>query len=407
MVRTILLLILTWNGFIQTGCLDNGLALTPPMGWLTWERFRCNTDCKSDPENCISEHLILTMAKRMAEDGYLAAGYEYISVDDCWPEYKRDTGGKLQPDHERFPTGIKNLTDKLHSLGLKFGIYEDFGTKTCAGYPGSEFYLQTDAQTFADWGVDLLKFDGCNSNFKDDPYGYPAMGMYLNKTGRPIVYSCEWPLQNRIHHTKPDYKPVRETCNFWRNYDDINDSWDSIKNAIQFYGADYGNFSGMAGPGAWNDPDMLVIGNYGLSHTQERTQMAMWAIFAAPLIMSVDLRTIPQPAKDILLNKRVIAVNQDKLGIAGRRVVKDKNLEVWARPIVPKGSKAIVFLNLNEGGGPTKMVTSLLQLGLDNKKGYRFTETFDGTDLDVYYPLDVFVCFVDPTGVYMVTAIAL
>lgn len=390
--------------FIPSGCLDNGLALTPPMGWLTWERFRCNTDCENDPENCISEHLIKVMADRLAEDGFLDAGYKYITVDDCWPEHQRDGKGRLQPDHQRFPNGIKALTAYVHSRGLKFGIYEDFGVKTCAGYPGSEFYMQTDAQTFADWGVDLLKFDGCNSDYKDDKYGYPAMTKFLNLTGRPIVYSCEWPLQNKIHHTKADYKAVSETCNFWRNYDDVADSWDSIRNIIEFYGEDVGNFSSAAKPGAWNDPDMLVIGNYGLSPTQERTQMAMWAMFAAPLIMSVDLRNIRQSSKDILINPRVIAINQDKLGIAGRRIMKDKNIEVWMRPLSPPSSAAIIFLNLNEGGYPIKVIHILYKLGLTSENGYTITETFKGTDLGKYKPMDIFSCIVDPTGVYMITA---
>lgn len=391
---------------LLTDCLDNGLALTPPMGWLTWERFRCNIDCKDDPENCISEHLIKVMVNRLVADGYLAAGYQYITVDDCWLEVDRDKNGKLQPDNERFPSGMKALAEYVHSRGLRFGIYEDFGVKTCAGYPGSEFHMMMDAQTFADWGVDLLKFDGCNSDYNDDKYGYPAMAFFLKKAGRPIVYSCEWPLQYKIHHATANYTAVSEACNLWRNYDDVGDSWDSIRNIIAYYGEDKGNFSKAAKPGAWNDPDMLVIGNYGLSPTQERAQMAMWAIFAAPLIMSVDLRNIRQDSKDLLLNKRVIAVNQDKLGIAGQRIIQDKNLQVWVRPLSQEGA-AVVYLNLNNGGGPSKVAYSLAKLGLIHDKGYNITETFEGKYLGQYKPSDYFSCLVDPSGVYMITATAL
>lgn len=387
---------------------NNGLALTPPMGWLTWERFRCQTDCKNYPETCISENLIKAMTQRLIDDGYLAAGYQYITIDDCWPEPERDKDGKLQPDHKRFPGGIKALADHVHSLGLKFGIYEDFGVKTCAGYPGSEFYMQTDAQTFADWGVDLLKFDGCNSDYHDSPYGYPAMGMFLNKTGRPIVYSCEWPLYDKAHGAPSNYTAISETCNFWRNFDDIQDSWDSLKGVIQYYIANSDNFTQAAKPGAWNDPDMLDIGNFGLSLEQERTQMAMWAIFAAPLIMSTDLRTIRPESKDILLNKRVIAVNQDKLGIQGHLQYIEKDyLFAWVRPISPPGSAAVVFSSFANGGGPYRWTVPLSKLDLTNEKGYSITETFNGTYLGVFKPTYNFTCYINPTGVYMITAVPL
>lgn len=407
-MKRLLLLGVLCSVCVLTDGLNNGLALTPPMGWLTWERFRCNTNCAKDPDNCISEWLIKAMADRLVEDGYAAAGYKYITIDDCWPEPERDKDGRLQPDHKRFPSGIKALADYVHSKGLKFGIYEDFGVKTCAGYPGSEFYMQTDANTFAEWGVDLLKFDGCNSDYYDSPYGYPAMEMYLNKTGRPIVYSCEWPLYDRAAKKPSNYTAISETCNFWRNFDDIQDSWDSLKGVIGYYMLNLDNFTEASKPGAWNDPDMLDIGNYGLSHEQERLQMAMWAIFAAPLIMSVDLRTIHPRSKEILLNKRVIAVNQDKLGIQGHLQYTESNyLFVWVRPILPRGSAAVVFSSFAEGGGPTKMTVPFTKLGLTNENGYNVTETFDGKYLGEYKSTANFTCFVNPTGVFMITAIPL
>lgn len=410
MSKLILLLGLTWQAFLLADALNNGVAPTPPMGWLTWERFRCDTDCKNDPENCISEHLIKVMADHLVNDGYLAAGYEYITIDDCWLAKERDINGTLQPDPERFPSGIKALADYVHAKGLKFGIYEDFGVKTCAGYPGSEFYMQTDAQTFAEWGVDLLKFDGCNSDYKDAIFGYPAMAMYLkmagDKTGRPILYGCEWPMYDYAHRVKSNYTAISETCNFWRNYIDISDSWDSVRTIIQYYGANPQNFSDEVRPGSWNDPDQLIIGDYSLSYDQQKTQMAMWTMFAAPLIMSVDLRTMPIESKAILLNKRMIAVSQDKLVRAGQLKFKEgSSLYTWVRPISPLGSAAIVFLNLADGGGPSKMNTTLFKLGLTNESGYDLTEVFDGINYGIYKPMDSFAFFVNPSGVFMITAI--
>ncbi|XP_022236557.1 alpha-N-acetylgalactosaminidase-like, partial [Limulus polyphemus] len=179
---------------ISTACsLDNGLALTPPMGWLSWERFMCNVDCDHDPENCISERLYKDMADRIAHDGFKELGYEYINIDDCWMAKLRNAEGQLVADPKRFPSGIKALADYVHSKGLKLGIYQDCGILTCAGYPGSAFHFEIDAQTFADWGVDMLKLDGCYALPMLMDSIYPRMTKALNKTERPIVFSCEWP----------------------------------------------------------------------------------------------------------------------------------------------------------------------------------------------------------------------
>ncbi|GFR91502.1 alpha-N-acetylgalactosaminidase, partial [Elysia marginata] len=236
--------------------LDNGLARTPPMGWLSWERFRCNTDCKNDPEHCISEQLYKRQADLMVSEGYRDVGYEYVNIDDCWPTKTRDTDGKLVADPDRFPSGIKALSRYMHSKGLKLGIYEDFGSKTCAGYPGSEFYMETDANTFAEWEVDSLKFDGCNSDPKDMPYGYPIMGKFLNMTGRPILFNCQWPGYLVGQGIQPNYTAIRNSCNQWRNFVDVQDNWDNVVKIIDHYGDNKDNSSVFAGPGGWNDPDM-------------------------------------------------------------------------------------------------------------------------------------------------------
>ncbi|CAG08335.1 unnamed protein product [Tetraodon nigroviridis] len=296
--------------------LDNGLALTPTMGWLHWERFMCNTDCDRDPDNCISERLYMQMADVMVKEGWKEAGYEYVCIDDCWPSPRRNIFGRLQADPKRFPGGIKKLAEYVHSRGLKLGIYADVGSLTCAGYPGSLGYYDTDAQTFAEWGVDLLKFDGCYMNLTMLGEGYMNMSKALNKTGRSILYSCEWPLYE-WPLKKPNYTAIRETCNHWRNSQDVSDSWSSIKSILAWTAAYQDTIVPSAGPGGWNDPDMLVIGNFGLSHDQQESQMALWAIMAAPLLMSNDLRDICPRSKKLLQNRHVIAINQDPLGKQG------------------------------------------------------------------------------------------
>eukprot|EP01137_Pigoraptor_chileana_P037753 Opistho-2@35349 len=200
-----------------TVALENGLGRTPPLGWMTWERFRCNVNCTADPTACISEKLIMEMADRMAADGYLEAGYEYVDIDDCWLAPKRDADNKMVADPERFPSGIKKLAAYVHSKGLKLGIYEDFGTMTCAGYPGSENYLKIDAETFASWDVDALKFDGCNSEIKDMTLGYPRMGQFLAESGRKVLYSCSWPDYVRYFSVNSmNLEQVAAYCNIWR-----------------------------------------------------------------------------------------------------------------------------------------------------------------------------------------------
>uniref|UniRef100_A0A7N6BIA4 Alpha-galactosidase n=1 Tax=Anabas testudineus TaxID=64144 RepID=A0A7N6BIA4_ANATE len=206
MCRAVLLLVVFSLSCPAAEALDNGLALTPTMGWLHWERFMCNINCDKDPDNCISEKLYMQMADVMVKEGWKDAGYEYVCIDDCWPSHDRDAKGRLQADPRRFPGGIKKLADYVHSKGLKLGIYGDVGKNTCAGYPGSLGYYEVDAQTFADWGVDLLKFDGCYMNWTLLGEGYVNMSKALNKTGKSILYSCEWPLYEW------PYQKVRSVC---------------------------------------------------------------------------------------------------------------------------------------------------------------------------------------------------
>ncbi|KAF4531754.1 hypothetical protein B566_EDAN014494 [Ephemera danica] len=332
--------------------LENGLVRTPPMGWLAWERFRCNTDCKNDPDNCISDRLFRTMADLVVSEGYAAAGYQYINVDDCWLEKERNINGELQPDFERFPRGMRDLSDYVHARGLKFGIYEDYGNYTCAGYPGILGSLQLDAETFASWEVDYVKLDGCYSHPRDMDRGYPEFGYYLNLTGRPMVYSCSWPV--------------------------------------------YQIYSGMT----------LIIGNFGLSYEQSKTQMAIWAILAAPLLMSVDLRTIRPEYKAILQNRGIIAVDQDPLGIQGRRIYKRSGIEIWSRPITPvyQGyfSYAVAFLNRRTDGTPSDVAVTMQELGLAFKGGYE--DLYEEVNYGILSPETKIKVKVNPSGVVILRA---
>lgn len=383
--------------------LDNGLASTPPMGWLSWERFRCMTDCKNRPSECISERLYMDIADRLVADGYRDAGYVYINIDDCWSAMERDSRGRLQADPERFPSGIKFIADYMHKRGLKLGIYGDMGSKTCGGYPGSKFYMQADSELFAEWGIDSFKMDGCFSDPEEFPIAYPIMSQWLNRTGRPILFSCSWPAY--LYGSHPNYTAIAESCNIWRNYHDMEESWELIKQILDFYGNDTDNFTSVARPGAFNDPDMLIIGNYALSYDQQRVQMAMWAVMAAPLFMSNDLRHIQPESRDLLLNKNLIAINQDKLGKAGRRLIKAGYIEIWSRPISPTGSFAVAFLNFGiNTGGPSQVTTSLGKLEMPSPSGYNVTEGFTGQYLGMYKPESKLTVFVNPTGVYLIVA---
>ncbi|XP_077518806.1 alpha-galactosidase A-like [Amblyomma americanum] len=394
-------------------CLDNGLALTPPMGWLTWSRFMCNECALGRSENCLTSDLILQMADKMVEDGYLDAGYEYVMIDDCWSATNRDVEGRLFADPRRFPEGMKKLVEEVHKKGLKFGIYADIGSKTCGGFPGSYGHYATDAQTFADWKVDYVKVDGCNAKASDMDTLYPEMGQALRDTGRDMVYSCEWPFYQIISGMLPDYKNISKNCNLWRNYFDINYSWQQIYNIVNYEASVQDPVTAVTGPGAWNDPDMLVIGNFGLTIELQRAHMAYWAIMAAPLIMSNDLRDIPEESKELLLNKYIIAVDQDPLGLMGRRVYKANNLDVWARWVTPqlssgKKSLAVLVHNTKVLGGPVAANISLVILGLDSAEGYLVTDLIrNNTVVGKVLPGDSINATVAPLDVFFFKATVL
>ncbi|CAD5122803.1 DgyrCDS11209 [Dimorphilus gyrociliatus] len=342
----------------------------------------------------------------MVEKGFRDAGYTYVTLDDCWPARERDKQGRLQPDPLRFPNGIKYLADYLHSKGLKLGLYEDIGTHTCAGFPGTQGHWKLDAQTYADWGVDMIKFDGCNSDVQHYDMGFPLMAKYLNQTGRQILYSCEWPLYERAHGVKPNYTAVAEACNTFRVYGDIYDARQSIMSVVNWYGENPGGFLNVSGPGHWSDGDMITLGNYGLSHSEERTQIGMWAIFASPLLMSVDIRTINDKSRRLLQHRGVLSISQDSLGIPGRRILNMENgaIQVWVRPLAPRGTFAIATIYTNTFGYPIKVSTKLSDLGLKNPNGYNVTEVFDGIHRGEFRSNHNYTRMVKPTDIDLVLA---
>jgi len=312
------------------------LAKTPPMGWNSWNYFGCN----------INEKIIKEIADAMITTGMKDAGYEYIIIDDCWQGY-RDSVGFIHPDPDRFPSGMKSLADYIHSRGLKFGIYSDAGDKTCGGKPGSRGHEFQDAITYASWGVDYLKYDWCNTGEMNAKEAYKTMRDALYSAGRPIVFSiCEW-------GTNKPWLWAKDIGHLWRTTGDIYPCWNCEYNHGIW--SSWGilkildmqkDLRQYAGPGHWNDPDMLEVGN-GLTINEDRAHFSLWCILAAPLIAGNDIRNMNKETLQILTNKEAIKVNQDPLGIQGYRMISEGNLEVWVKPLI-NNELAICFLNRGE-----------------------------------------------------------
>ncbi|XP_028072884.1 alpha-galactosidase-like [Camellia sinensis] len=308
--------------------LNNGLGRTPQMGWNSYNHFPCK----------LSDQLIRQTADAMVSTGLAALGYEYINLDDCWAELNRDSKGNLVPNATIFPSGMKTLADYVHSKGLKIGIYADAGTLTCdKRMPGSLGYEEHDANTFASWGIDYLKYDNCHNNGLTPQERYSTMSKALLKTGRPIFFSlCEWGQENPATW-------AASIGNSWRTTGDIKDTWKSMTSR-----ADENDvWASYAGPGGWNDPDMLEVGNGGMSTEEYRSHFSIWALAKAPLIIGCDIRSMDSDTFQLLSNKEVIAVNQDKLGVQGKKVNKNGDLEVWAGPLSGK-RVAVVLWNRGE-----------------------------------------------------------
>ena len=341
----------------SASALDNGLARTPQMGWNSWNYFHCN----------ISEVVIRGTASAMVSSGLHRHGYSFVNIDDCWADH-RDAFNRTVPDMTAFPSGMFALASAIHALGLQFGVYSDSGTKTCAGRPGSLGYEAIDALTYAAWQVDYLKvhhthtahthttlhpapslspfsphlvspslaqYDDCYANGIPEPPRYAAMRDALNATGRPILFSICAGNSNASAWAPP-------LGNSWRTTTDINVGWPSIMaNLLQ-----NDPLWPTAAPGAWNDPDMLEVGN-GLSHNESVTHFSLWCLVKAPLILGNDLRAMSQDALAVLTNDEVIALNQDPLGMQGHQVWTQEGVDVWAG-VMQDGSVAVVMVNRNE-----------------------------------------------------------
>ena len=351
------------------------LAPTPPMGWNSWNRFACD----------INEALIMEIADAMVASGMRDAGYEYVNIDDCWQASERDADGNIMPDATRFPNGMQALADYVHSLDLKLGIYSDRGNRTCAGRPGSFEYEVQDAQTYAEWGIDYLKYDNCYlpPGREDDTPAmqedYAIMGEALRQSGRDIVYSvCAWWFRS--------WMP--SVGHLWRTTTDIRDEWSGSKHSVvsllNWSDGDterYGTFSeddfesgaypppGLAryaSPNAWNDPDMLEVGNGGMTDTEYRSHFSLWALMAAPLIAGNDLRDMDDATREILTNTEVIEVNQDPLGIQGTPISESITLEVWAKRLTGENTHAVVLFNRTEAEADITVTWDSLGLSTDS-----------------------------------------
>jgi alpha-galactosidase len=336
------LLLAPLGAVAQVRQLDNGLARTPPMGFNTWNKFACN----------VNEDLIKGIADAMVSSGMRDAGYQYVVIDDCWQVGRDSATGRIVPDPQRFPHGMRALADYVHSKGLKFGLYTDAGRRTCEGRPGSYQHYELDARTYAEWGVDYTKVDWCYADSLNARVQYTQFRDALLAAGRPIVFSiCEWG-SNRPWEWAPG------VGNLWRTTGDISDRWWSM---IRIADAS-ASHARAAGPGGWNDPDMLEVGNGGMTAEEYRVHFSLWAIMAAPLIAGNDIRTMSDTTRDILTNREVIAVDQDSLGAQGWLAAQPSpDLQVWVKPL-RDGARAVALVNRTEAAAEIAAAWSTIGL---------------------------------------------
>jgi alpha-galactosidase len=343
---------------VGLGVLSDGLAPTPPMGWNSWNRFG----------PFVSERLVLETADAMVATGMRDAGYRYVVIDDAWHESVRDDAGDLAENRWAFPHGLRWLGDRIHERGLRFGLYTDAGTRTCQGYPASLGNERRDAKKFAEWGVDFMKVDWCHTQGLRGRTTYPQWTEAIRASGRPMVLSIsEWA------RDKP-WEWAGSVGHMWRTTPDIADTWDSVT-AIADSQVDLHPF---AGPDRWNDPDMLEVGNGGMTDDEYRSHVSIWAMLAAPLMAGNDLRSMSAATRAILTAPEVIAVDQDVLGRQGRRVQRAGGAEIWAREL-QGGARAVLLLN--RGDAPTNVRVLWEDLGVTGSRNARVRDLWSRADL--------------------------
>ncbi|WP_254885464.1 NPCBM/NEW2 domain-containing protein [Streptomyces sp. NA02950] len=335
------------------------------MGFNNWNSTHCRDE--------FNEEMIKGIADLFVSKGLKKAGYEYVNLDDCWALPERDGNGKLVPDPKRFPHGIKALADYVHDKGLKLGIYTSAGTHTCdrLGFPGGLGHEESDARQFADWGIDYLKYDNCNNQGVDAKQRYRAMRDALKKasdaTGRKIVYSlCEW------GENKP-WEWAADVGQLWRTTGDISDNWGSMLSIAK----KNLSLAPYAGPGHWNDPDMLEVGNGGMTDTEYRSHFSLWSVMAAPLLIGTDLRKATPETYTILSNREVIAVDQDRLGRQGKVISTKDGRWVIAKEM-KDGSRAIALFN--ETDRPQHISTTAAEAGLPDAPAYKLRDLWQHRD---------------------------
>ena len=332
-MKTFLVFVFLIAASLEAGAVDSGVAMTPPMGWNSWNHFACKVTADD----------VRSAADAIASNGMKDAGYTYVNIDDCW-QGTRDERGTIRPN-QKFPD-MKAFVDYVHAKGLKIGIYSSPGPKTCAGYEGSYGHEEQDAQQYTGWGFDYLKYDWCSAEKiyqrSQMQEVYNKMHDALARTGRPIVFSlCQY------GYARVWQWGVAVGGNLWRTTEDISDHFDRMS----VIGFDQDGLESFAGPGHWNDPDMLEVGNGGMNHDEYTTHMSLWVLLAAPLLAGNDLAKMTPETLDLLTNKEVIAVDQDAKGVQGRRVAQEGPLEVWAKPLAD-GGIAVGLFNRGESANP-------------------------------------------------------
>ncbi len=357
----------------------NGLAKTPPMGWSSWNLFGCT----------VTDADIRSAADAMVSSGMKAAGYTYVNIDDCW-EGQRDAQGNIQ-GNQRFHD-MKALADYVHGKGLKIGIYSSPGPKTCGGFEGSYQHEDQDARTYAGWGIDFLKYDMCSARkmFTNEewPGVYKKMGDALQKSGRPIVYSISHGDNQRIWTWA-----AWSGANMWRIGTDINPN----PQVIEHFAFLEGGLERFAGPGHWNDPDMLEVGNGKLSVDENRQHFGLWCLLAAPLIAGNNLAVMPADVREILTNREAIAIDQDAAGVQGKLVWQEGPVSVWVKPLAD-GGKAVGLVNMGES--PNEIQFSFRDAGLPQWAALR--DVFAHQDLGVVE--DTFKATVATGGILLLRA---